>query len=60
MIEQTVFRTMELPQGQDYLPFPELNVVVLSDRLNCEGRRRAIEEYQAQWRRRHMHLVESA
>jgi hypothetical protein len=57
MIEETVFRVMELPEGTDYLPYPELNVVVLSDRLDCKGRLRAVEECQAQWRRRHLHLV---
>lgn len=60
MVEDTVFRTIELPDGVDWAWYPDLNVVALSVRLDCEGRQRAVDELQVHWRRSHLRLVETA
>lgn len=51
---------MNLPEGQDYVRYADLNVIVLSTRLDCAGRERAIADLQAQWRREHLQLIHSA
>lgn len=58
--EQTVFVTMDLPDGEDWTWMPDVNVVGLSSRLDCEGRLRALDDLQRQWKRSHLSLVESA
>lgn len=39
-----------LPFGQNYLWFPEWNTVALAPHLDAEGRQRALDELQAEWR----------
>lgn len=58
--EETVFRTIELPNGQSWAWYPDLNIIAFAPHLDCAGRQRAIDEIQAQWRREHMRLAESA
>lgn len=60
MSEETIFRTMSLPDGQDWAWHPDLNLVALSDRLDCEGKIRAVDELQRHWKRAHLRVVESA
>lgn len=60
MAEETIIKTMDLPEGDDWVLYPDLNVIVLASRLDCAGRVRAIDEIQREWRRRHLRLVESA
>lgn len=43
--------TMEPAYGEDAVWHPELNLVVLSPRLDAAGRERALDELQAEWRR---------
>lgn len=43
--------TMSLPHGQAYAWFPELNIVALSSGLDKDGRERALDELQQEWRR---------
>ena len=42
--------TMALPYDQEWLWYPELNIVALAPHLDVEGRERALDELQAQWR----------
>lgn len=58
--EETVFRTIDLPAGQDWKYYPDLNVLAFSSRLDCEGKLRAFEAAQEDWRLRHLRLVETA
>lgn len=58
--EDTIIRTLDLPEGQDYAWYPDLNVVALSSRLDCEGRLRAFNDLQSWWRREHLTAVKSA
>lgn len=58
--EETVFRTLDLPPGRDWIWLAEANVVVLSSRLDCAGRLRAVDELQKHWRRSHLRVVETA
>lgn len=57
MIEKTVIKTLELPYGQDWLWYPDANVVVLAPHLDACGRERALSEVQAHWRRSWIHIV---
>lgn len=58
--EETVFRTLDLPEGRDWVWMPEANVVVLASRLDCAGRLRALDELQKWWKRKHLRVVETA
>jgi hypothetical protein len=58
--EETKFVTMDLPEGQDFQWFGDLNVVALRTGLDCAGKQRALDELHRTWRRRHLSLVESA
>lgn len=61
MTEETVFRTIDLPPGRDWVWFPDLNVVGLRRGLDLAGKLRAIDELQEHWRRENLPLlVESA
>lgn len=60
MTEQTVFRTAKLPEGQDFVWHPDLNLVELSDRLDLDGRLQALTDLQKWWRREHLSVVETA
>lgn len=61
MVEETVFRTIDLPDGQDWAWYPDLNVVGLRRGLDCASKLRAIDELQQHWRRsHHLRLVETA
>lgn len=42
---------MEPSHGEDAVWHPELNMVVVSPRLDAAGRERALDELQARWRR---------
>lgn len=50
--EQTILLTHVLPPGVDYRWIADCNVVVLSAGLDAAGRQRAIDDLQAQWRKR--------
>lgn len=54
MAEDTIIKTMDLPEGEDWALYPDLNVIVLASRLDCAGRVRAIEAILLQWRRQHL------
>lgn len=43
--------TMALPYDQDWLPFPEFNILALAPHLDAAGRARALDEFMIQWRR---------
>lgn len=58
--EDTVIRTVELPEGLDYVWYGDANVLAFSSRLDCAGRMRAVDELQKQWRRAHLKVVETA
>lgn len=60
MTEETVFKTMPLPEGTDWVWHPDLNLVALSDRLDLDGRIRAVEDLKKHWTRAHLRVVESA
>lgn len=49
--EQTVVVTMNIPGGDDARWMPEFNLIVLAPHLDDLGRRRAVDEVQARWRR---------
>lgn len=51
MNEDTVFRTLALPNGRDWEFYEDVNVMVFAPHLGPEGRERAIREFQARWRR---------
>lgn len=57
MTEKTVVKTIELPDGRDWLWYADANVVALAPHLDDEGRERALSEVQAFWRRSCLHLV---
>lgn len=57
MTEKTIIHTMELPYGQEWLWYPEANMVALSPCLDAAGRERALSEVQAYWRRSCIKLV---
>jgi hypothetical protein len=57
MTEKTVVRTMELPNGRDWLWFADLNVVGLAPHLDAAGVERAYAEMTAWWRRSCLRLV---
>lgn len=57
MVEKTIIKTLELPFGQEWLWYPDANVVVLSPCLDEQGRQRALSEVQAYWRRSCLHVV---
>ena len=60
MSEQTVFHTSALPEGKDWVWHPDINLVELSDRLDCTGRAQAVIEVSRWWRRAHLKVVETA
>lgn len=60
MPEDTIIKTGPLAEGRDWRWYPDLNVVVLSDRLDCVARLQAFDELQQWWKRSHLSLVESA
>lgn len=60
MTEETIFKTMDMPEGQDWAWHPDLNLVALSNKLDCAGKLRAFEEVQRHWARAHLSVVESA
>lgn len=57
--EETVFRTINLPAGQDWAYYSDVNVLAFGSHLDCEGKMRAFAEMQADWRMRHLRLVET-
>lgn len=42
--EQSIVRTLDLPDGQDYVLYRDMNVVAVSSRLDEAGRERALTE----------------
>lgn len=58
--EETVFRSLPLPDGMEFAVHADANVVVLSDKLDCAGKLRVLEEIQKQWRRAHLKIAETA
>ena len=60
MSEQTVFRMSDLPDGQDYVWHPDLNLVELRRGLDLEGKQAAVAALQKRWGREHLRLVETA
>lgn len=60
MPEETVFHAMDLPDGEDWAWFPDLNVVGLRRGLDWAGKLRAIDELQRHWHGEHLRLVVSA
>lgn len=60
MSEETVFRVIDLPDGQDWAWYPDLNVIGLRRGLVGVGRMRALDELYRHWRREHLRLVTSA
>lgn len=42
--EQTIVRTLDLPEGQDYVLYRDMNIVAVSSRLDEAGRERALTE----------------
>lgn len=59
-VEETVFRVSHLPEGTDWVSHPDLNVVELSDSLDCTGKIRALSEISRRWRHNHLSVVETA
>lgn len=57
MNEKTKIETMQLPFGQPWAWYADLNVVALSSTLDERGRQRALDELQDQWRRTSLHVV---
>ena len=60
MNEETLIKTMPLPQGRDWEWFADANVIALSPDLCPAKREAALSELQAQWRRSGLRLVEPA
>lgn len=58
MNEETLVKTMELPRGQDWEWYGDLNMIVLAPHLCPEGRDRAISEVQKHWRRSCLRVVD--
>ena len=58
--EETVFRTINLPDGKDWAYYADLNVLAFGSHLDCAGKLRAFEAAQEDWRLRHLRIVESA
>lgn len=48
--EQTIIETMDIPGGDDYRWMPELNMIILSPRLDALGRRRTVDRIYEEWR----------
>lgn len=57
MDEKTLVKTMSLPFGQPYAWYGDLNMVVLCPSLDDAGRKRAMDEVQAHWRRSCLQVV---
>lgn len=57
MNEETLVITVDLPPGQDWAWYADLNIVGLSSHLCTGGRERALFELQAAWRRRFVRIV---
>lgn len=51
MAETMVIKTLELPYGQDWLPYPDANVIALAPHLDETARERALCEARAYLRR---------
>jgi hypothetical protein len=59
-VEQTVQMILDLPPGQDWRWLPDCNMIVLSSRLDEDGRQRAREDLYATWRRTLLKAVPDA
>lgn len=57
MTEKTIVRVLDLPEGQDWVWYPEANVVGVSSRLCAEEHARVLDELHAQWRRKWIKVV---
>lgn len=57
--EHTVIVEVDLPGGEDWRWFGELNVLALRRGLDDPARQAAIDEMQLWWRREHARLVPS-
>jgi hypothetical protein len=55
--EETIIHILDLPEGTDYVWYPDANMVGLARRLDCEGRVQALADLSATWRRSVMHAV---
>jgi hypothetical protein len=55
--EQTIVKVMQLPEGKDWRWFPDLNLVVVSDRLDKAGQAAALADLQEKWRRSMLRMV---
>ena len=58
MNEDTLIKTMQLPNGRLWEWFADANLVVLSPCLDQDGREAAISELQAQWRRTGIRVIQ--
>jgi hypothetical protein len=52
--------TMPLSRGRDWLWYKDLNILALAPHLDAEGRQRAVDEMQAEWREALMPAVRDA
>lgn len=57
MQEDTIIKTLDLPEGREWAWFADANILCLSPALCPEGRMRAVREAQDWWRRRHLQAV---
>lgn len=57
MAEETIVKVLDLAEGRDWRWYADANIVVLSSRLDEDGRRRALDELQGHWRRSCLRLV---
>ena len=59
MNEDTLIKTMPLPQGRDWEWFADANIVVLAPHLCPAQREQALTEVQAHWRRSCLRVLPS-
>jgi hypothetical protein len=57
--EETLIKTMELPNGQTWAWYADANIVALSPELDEAGREAAISAVQDHWRRSCLRVVPS-
>lgn len=60
MAEETIIKILDLPEGKDCVWYGDANVLALSSRLDQAGRDRVLDEFQVQWRRAHIRIVDVA
>lgn len=51
MVERTIVKFMDLPEGRDYCWHSDANVIVLSSRLDQAGRVTALFDLFQEWRK---------